>query len=180
MSFIDYVLLPPSYGWENINGELIKPTSKQLWSELFKRINIFSSRKNWIVLLGWFWVLCLIPFTIAFLFYYFNIYLVALSIFYGMVVMSTHGTIWYHRYCTHNAFKFKNKFWRIITQNLVIKLIPEEIYVVSHHVHHSKSDLPGDPYNSNAGFLYCFLADTNHQPIETNLKEDDYTRATLF
>ncbi len=180
MSFIDHVLQPPSYGWEDKKGVLIKPTPKQLWSELFGRINIFASKKNWIALAGWFWVVCLIPFLVVFIVSYFNWWLLILCIFYSMVVMSTHGTIWYHRYCTHNAFKFRNKFWRIITQNLVIKLIPEEIYVVSHHVHHSKSDEPGDPYNANAGFLYCFLADTNHQPIEKNMNEGDYNRAASF
>jgi stearoyl-CoA desaturase (delta-9 desaturase) len=59
-------------------------------------------------------------------------------------------------------------------------MIPEEIYVVSHHVHHSKSDLPGDPYNANGGFLYCFLADVNHQPIAHDLNEEDYDRAVAL
>jgi len=94
--------------------------------------------------------------------------------------MSTHGTIWYHRYSTHFAFKFKNKFWMYFTQNLGIKVIPEEIYVVSHHVHHAKSDKPGDPYNAYGGYLYCFLADTNHQPIAKDMDEADYTRTTKF
>jgi stearoyl-CoA desaturase (delta-9 desaturase) len=48
--------------------------------------------------------------------------------------------------------------------------------IVSHHVHHSKSDQPGDPYNAQAGFLYCFLADVNHQPISKNLTQQDYNR----
>jgi stearoyl-CoA desaturase (delta-9 desaturase) len=93
-----------------------------------------------------------------------------------MIVMGTHGTIWYHRYCTHGAYQFRNKFWRFFTRNLTISIIPEEIYVISHHVHHAKSDKPGDPYNATAGFLYCFLADVNHQPIARNLSEDDYRR----
>ena len=94
--------------------------------------------------------------------------------------MGTHGTIWYHRYCTHQSYKFRNRFWRFVTQNLVLKLIPEEIYVISHHVHHSKSDEPGDPYNARAGWLYCFLADTNHQPIALDLNEQDYARVAAF
>ncbi|HEY0299184.1 MAG TPA: fatty acid desaturase, partial [Arachidicoccus sp.] len=76
----------------------------------------------------------------------------------------------------HGAYTFKNNFWRFITQQLVIKTVFEEIYAVSHHVHHAKSDEPGDPYNANAGFLYCFLADANHQPINRNLSEEDYAR----
>lgn len=59
-------------------------------------------------------------------------------------------------------------------------MIPEEIYVVSHHVHHAKSDKPGDPYNAQAGFLYCFLADVNHQPIAQDLSEADYNRVKLL
>ena len=104
----------------------------------------------------------------------------AAAFLYSMIIMGTHGTIWHHRYCTHGAYKFKNKFWRFFTQNLTINVIPEEIYVVSHHVHHAKSDQPGDPYNAEAGFLYCFLADVNHQPIAKDLSEADYDRVKLL
>jgi stearoyl-CoA desaturase (delta-9 desaturase) len=52
--------------------------------------------------------------------------------------------------------------------------------VVSHHVHHVKSDLPGDPYNPQGGFMYCMLSDVNHQSINRNLSEPDYKRATHF
>jgi stearoyl-CoA desaturase (delta-9 desaturase) len=122
-------------------------------------------------------VLCLFPFLLLFIFKYFNWYFFAAAFVYSMILMGTHGTIWHHRYCTHGAYRFRNKFWRFITQNLTIKAIPEEIYVLSHHVHHAKSDQPGDPYNANAGFLYCFLADVNHQPIAKNLSEEDYNKA---
>lgn len=180
MSFIDQVLQPPSYGWQNENGELIKPSHKQLYKELFSRINIFHSKKNWIALVGWFWVLCLIPFASFFIFKYFSWWLFLLGFTYGMVLTSTHGTIWYHRYCTHRAYVFRNNFWKFFTQNLVVKVIPEEIYVVSHHVHHTKSDCPGDPYNTSAGFLYVFLADTNHQPIAKDLNENYYKKASAY
>jgi stearoyl-CoA desaturase (delta-9 desaturase) len=43
-------------------------------------------------------------------------------------------------------------------------------------VHHALSDQPGDPYNASGGFLYCFLADVNHQPIARNMSEKDYGR----
>jgi stearoyl-CoA desaturase (delta-9 desaturase) len=91
-----------------------------------------------------------------------------------MVFLGSHGTFWLHRYSTHRAFQFKNSFFRNICRNLAIKIIPEEIYVVSHHVHHQYSERPGDPYNAHAGFLYCFLADVNHQTIHKDLSEKDY------
>lgn len=180
MQFIDYVLQPPSYGWKNEKGELIKPSAKQLISEFFKRINIFRSKKNWLALSGWLGVVLLLPFFFLFIFKYFTWWLLLAGFLYSMIGMGTHGTIWYHRYCTHRSYKFRNRFWRFITQNLVLKALPEETYVVSHHVHHSKSDQPGDPYNAKGGFLYCFLADVNHQPIAQNLNERDYMRAATL
>jgi fatty-acid desaturase len=180
MAFIDTILEVPSYGWQDEKGNLIKPTRSQLFGEFFRRLNIFKTRKNWLPLTCWCSAIFLLPFTAIFIMYHFNIWLAFVAFAYGMIVMGSHGTIWYHRYCTHNAYVFKNSFWRFITQNLVPKMIPEEIYVVSHHVHHAKSDTPGDPYNANGGFLYCFLADVNHQLIARDLSEADYNRVSGF
>jgi stearoyl-CoA desaturase (delta-9 desaturase) len=143
-------------------------------------LNIFKTRKNWLAFFSWFKVFCLVPFFGLFLFYFFTWWTVLAAFIYGMIIMGTHGTIWYHRYCTHGAYTFRNKFWRFVTQNLTISVIPEEIYVISHHVHHAKSDKPGDPYNAQAGFLYCFLADVNHQPIAKDLSEGDYHKVELL
>lgn len=176
MKLLDYILEQPSYGWQDEQGNLVKPTPKQIFREFLHRINIFRTRKNWLPFMGWFWVFCLLPFFIVFFTSYFSWWLLAAGFVYSMVFMGTHGTIWYHRYCTHNAYQFRNGFWRFVTQNLVIKVVPEEVYVVSHHVHHAKSDQPGDPYNAQCGFLYCFLADTNHQAVNRNLSEEDYRK----
>jgi stearoyl-CoA desaturase (delta-9 desaturase) len=99
---------------------------------------------------------------------------------YTMIVMGTHGTVWYHRYCTHKAYQFSHPIWRFVTQNFVIRTVSEELYVVSHHVHHAKADQPGDPYNSKAGFLYCMLAEFNHQGISKELSETDYYKTARF
>jgi fatty-acid desaturase len=176
MSFIKSVLEPPSYGWKDESGELTKPLPGQIFHEFFSRLNVFRNKKNWLSFTSWFLVLCLAPFLFLFIFKYFSITGLVLAFVYSMIVMGSHGTIWHHRYCTHRAYKFRNNFWRFFTQNLTLKIIPEEIYAVSHHVHHALSDQPGDPYNAQGGFLYCFLADVNHQPIARNLSEKDYAR----
>ena len=176
MAFLDHVLQPPSYGWQDGDGNLIKPTSGQILKEFFKRLNIFADRKRWLSVFSWAQVLCLLPFFLLFIFKFFSWWLLLAGFVYSMIIMGSHGTVWYHRYGTHRAFKFRNSFWRFITQNLTIKVVPEETYIVSHQVHHAKSDQPGDPYNANAGFLYCFLADVNHQPIAKDLSPDDYQR----
>jgi len=180
MALFDKVLQVPSYGWQDAEGALVKPSTGQLLREFFSRWNVFRDRKNWIAPVSWIWNLCLIPALVLYILYYFSWLTAGIALFYGAVVMSTHGTIWFHRYATHKSYKFSNAFWRILTQNLVVKVIPEELYVISHHVHHAKSDKPGDPYNASAGFLYCFLADVNHQPIAKDLSEAEYKRTADF
>lgn len=180
MAFIDNVLQTPSYGWANSDGKLITPSLKQLYSEAFSRINVFKSKRNWIPFINWFMAICMLPFLFFFLFSYFSLPLLGAFLLYAMIIMSTHGTIWFHRYSTHRAYTFSHPIWRFITQNLVLRTFPEEIYVVSHHVHHLKSDMPGDPYNSNAGIMYCMLSDVNHQSIAKNLSEEEYKKASHF
>ncbi|NIJ54478.1 fatty acid desaturase [Dyadobacter arcticus] len=180
MTFIDIVLRRPSYGWQDSTGQLVKPSAGQIFSEFFSRLNVFKDRKNWLPFMSWLKVLCMVPFLLLFIFKFFSFWMLGAAFLYSMIIMGTHGTIWHHRYCTHGAYKFRNAFWRFFTQNLTISMIPEEIYVISHHVHHAKSDQPGDPYNAQAGFLYCFLADVNHQPIATNLTEPEYNRVKLL
>jgi len=124
----------------------------------------------------WVFTTALAPFFLAFLFFHFSWPLVVVGFLYSMVLMGSYGTVWLHRHGTHGVFKFESKLWRFITRNLVIRVCPDEIYVLSHHVHHAKSEEPGDPYNAQAGGLYCFLADTNHQPIATDLTPEEYDR----
>jgi len=176
MAFIDEILQTPSYGWKDEKGNLVVPTHKQIFMEFFSRMNIFKTRKNWISALGWFMVLCMLPFLYFFIFHYFSIWLLIAFLLYAIIIMGTHGTIWFHRFCAHNSYTFRNKFWRFVTQNLVVRTVSEEVYVISHHVHHVKSDEPGDPYNPKGGFLYCMLADVNHQGINKDLNEKDYNK----
>ncbi len=176
MAFIDTVLQPPSYGWKDMDGNLSKPGSASIIREFFHRLNVFRDRRNWLSFTSWMMVAVLGVFLLFFIFRYFSFPLLAAAFVYSMVIMGSHGTVWYHRYCTHRAFKFRNHIWRFITQQMTLKIIPEEIYAISHHVHHAKSDEPGDPYNATGGFLYCFLADVNHQPISRTLSREDYNR----
>jgi stearoyl-CoA desaturase (delta-9 desaturase) len=160
--------------------KLYVPTQREILLEFFARLNVIQSRKNWLPFFSWMVVLCVAPFFFLFLFKYFTWRLFLIGFLYSMVILGTHGTVYLHRYSTHGAFTFKNRFWLFIVRNLVVKLIPEEVYVVSHHVHHYSSEKPGDPYNAHGGWLYCFLADVNHQSIARNLSEEDYVKTAAL
>ncbi len=170
---LERVLDPPTYGFQK-NGSLYVPSSREILREFFSRLNIFSSRKNWLSLLSWTASLSFAFPLGIFLTRHFSWWLMLAGFIYSMVLMGSHGTFWLHRYSTHRAFKFRNSWIIMICRNLVIKVIPEEIYVISHYVHHYQCELPGDPYNVHGGWLYCFLADVNHQPIRKDLSEKDY------
>jgi stearoyl-CoA desaturase (delta-9 desaturase) len=175
MSFLDRVLDPPSYGFTR-DGKLYVPTHAELWREFFSRLNIFKSRKNWLALFSWLTILFFSPFFIIFMVKYFTWKLFIIGFIYSMVVLGTHGTVYLHRYGTHHAFTFANKAWLFFTRELVIKIVPEEVYMISHHVHHYISEKPGDPYNVHGGWLYCFLADVNHQGVAKDLTPEEYKR----
>src|SRR5436305_11751033 len=127
MSFIDNLLQKPSYGWTDENDNLSIPSNRQLWFEAFSRMNIFKSKKNWISFATGIMALCIIPFLLLFLLKFFSWWLVAAIVIYSMPIMGTHGTIWFHRYSTHKSYKFSHPIWRIITQNLIIRTVSEEV-----------------------------------------------------
>jgi len=175
MAFLDRVLEPPSYGFER-DGILYVPTRQEILSEFFSRLNLIKDRKNWVSFICWAATLIFIVPLAIFFTHYCSIGLVLVGFVYAMVVLGSHGTLWLHRYSTHRAYTFSNPFVRFLVRNLVIKIIPEETYVVSHYVHHQISEKPGDPYNVHAGWLYCFLADVNHQKIRLDLTENEYAQ----
>ena len=166
-------LQEPVYGWMK-DGVLSKPTNAEIMRAWRTRMNFFADRKTWLAFTGWFWTLALIPFGVVFLTKYFSWTLMLAGFLYAMVWIGTHGTVWLHRYSTHRAFTFRNGFYRALCRELSIKIVPEETYVVSHQVHHTYSDQPGDPYNPTAGWLYCFLAAELHQPINKTLTPKEY------
>jgi stearoyl-CoA desaturase (delta-9 desaturase) len=143
-------------------------------------LNVVRDRRNWMPFFSWLTVAVLaVPFTLFFThFLTWGNFVIAFV--YSMVILGTHGTVWYHRYSTHRAYRFSHPFWRFLVRNAVVKVIPEEIYVVSHHVHHAISEKPGDPYNVHGGWLYCFLADAIHQPIARSMSKTQYGAAVAM
>lgn len=187
MAFLHRVLEPPSYGWTEADGTLKIPSQQELIREFLARLDVSSDRRNWLALMSWAGTLGLLPFFVVFLHQTVTAWsagttavLSAVGFAYGMVFMGTFGTIWYHRYGTHKAYTFGHPLWRFLTRNLAIKAVPEEIYIISHHVHHAMVEQPGDPYNAHAGGLYCFLADANHQLVSRSLSPEDYSRAVAM
>ena len=177
--FLHRVLEPPSYGWSR-NGEFYAPTTGEIMSHWGSRMNPFATRKNWLPFTNWVWTLGLAPFAVVFFTHFLSFKLLVIGFLYSMVALGTVNIVWLHRYCTHRAFTFSHPVYRFIIRNLTLRLIPEEAYVVSHHVHHAFSEQPGDPYNAYGGRLYCLLAAELHQVIARDLSREDYARVAAM
>ena len=177
--FLHRVLEPPDYGWER-DGKAYTPTAREILSCWLGRMNVFKTRKNWYAFSGWFFAFLLSPFAYLYLAHYLSWKTVAIGFLYSMVGLGTVNMVWLHRYATHRAFRFTHPIYRFVVRNLTLRIVPEEAYVVSHHVHHAFSDQIGDPYNSGCGRLYCFLAGELHQGIAKNLSREDYSRVVAM
>jgi len=178
-NFLQRVLEPPPYGWSR-DGAFYAPTQRELLAHWLSRMNLLRSRKNWLAVTGWAWTLGLMPFAALFLTEYFSWKLALVGFLYAMAGLGTVNIVWLHRYSTHRAFTFRHPIYRFVIRNLTLRLVPEEVYVVSHHVHHAYPDQAGDPYNVKGGRLYCLLAAELHQGIAQDLSPLDYARTVAL
>lgn len=173
--FIERILRPPHYGLGSAAQSA--PTVGQLWLEFVRRHDVVSDRRNWIT---WVFALSTLGVTAAMAChwaFYATPSLVALGMVYAIFATS-HATFYLHRFGAHRAFAFRNGFWRFVGKNLAVKVTTEEIYTISHAVHHALADQPGDPHNPSDGWLNCALSISNHHPVAWDLSEADYARLT--
>src|SRR3712207_6789476 len=109
MTLLQRVLDPPSYGFVR-DGRLYVPTHRELFREFFRRVNFVRDRRNWLPAFSWFMAATFaIPFFTFFL-GYFSWGVLFGGLFYSMVLMGSHGTFWLHRYGTHRAYQFRNRW----------------------------------------------------------------------
>jgi stearoyl-CoA desaturase (delta-9 desaturase) len=92
-------------------------------------------------------------------------------------VSIVYNTVWFHRYCSHGAFRFKRPWARQIFLFTNPTFFREESYALPHRVHHARSDEPGDPYGPHLGRLGTLLAIETSQ--RTNLRIPPWRYRTL-
>lgn len=85
------------------------------------------------------------------------------------------NTIWYHRYCSHRAFRFRNPLWMRVFLWLNPIGFREEIYALLHHIHHRIEDQDGDPYGPHLGVCGSYLASGEFE-IDTDITPEEYAR----
>ena len=171
--FLARLLREPSYGWVGANP---RPSDAEVRREWLRNV-LPGDRRRWLNTYGWGLHLALAASLPVYLVGFATPLGIAAGLLYAFLILPCWGTFYLHRYGTHRAWMPRNRFWRLVAKHMVIQLVPEEVYVLSHHVHHRYADRDGDPYDPRGGWWYCFLADANHQGIAPDLDAVDYARA---
>src|SRR6516164_2896593 len=168
------LLLEPTFGYGNTFPR--RPTLQEVWVEWVdavsfwrhpsRRLPAFYAAYHFATLIVFLLFLIKFPFLSSI------IAVLAVT----AIIATVYNTVWYHRYCTHRAFKFRNLWFARLFLWLNPVCFREESYVIPHRVHHSKSDQVGDPYGPHLGWLGSYLATESQQKVNRNLSRRDYDR----
>src|SRR5215831_13933466 len=103
------VLLEPTYGY----GETLprRPTAREVWIELIDSIAFWRDGSRWIAAMVAVYHLVAFAVFLLFLIRFFTVARLAVVLVLTNAIGIIYNTVWYHRYCTHRAFKFRNLWW---------------------------------------------------------------------
>ena len=168
------ILDEPTYGHPGPAPET--PTTRQVLHEWLDAISFWKDRARLIPALYLFYHLASAGVFVWFLATYFSVVTIAAVLLISSFVGTVYNTLWFHRYCSHQAFKFRSVWFARFF--LWTNPIPfrEESYVIPHRIHHAKSDDPGDPYGPHLGWLGSYLATETQQKTNRNLTAVEYER----
>ena len=170
------VLVKPTYGY--VGPSPMRPTTKEVMVEWLDSINFFKDSTRILPAAYALYHFFTFGVFVFFLARYFSIAAVAAVSAIGIFVGTVYNTVWYHRYCSHQAYRFRSIwFTRLFLWSNPI-CFREESYVIPHRIHHSKSDEPGDPYGPHLGWLGSYLATETQQKMNRNMSRTEYDRVT--
>ena len=165
-------LVRPTYG--HVGPSPLRPTLKEVLIEWFDAISFWKDSTRLLPALYALFHLATFGVFVYFLIHFFSITAVLSLVAIGVFIGSVYNTVWYHRYCSHQAFKFRNLWFArmfLWTNPICLR---EESYVVPHRIHHAKSDEPGDPYGPHLGWLGSYLATETQQKMNRNISSAEY------
>jgi len=168
------ILGEPTYGYPGPAPDA--PTTKQVLVEWLDALNFFKDRPRLLTAANALFHFSTFVIFVWFLTTHFSIAAVVAVMLISSFIGVVYNTVWYHRFCSHQAFKFRSVWFArmfLWTNPLFLR---EECYVVPHRIHHSRSDEPGDPYGPHLGWIGSYLATETVQKMNRNLSAAEYER----
>ena len=145
------LLVAPTYGYFDACPR--RPTFREVWVEWVDSINFWKDPSRLLIALYAAYHIATFGVFILFFTRFFSIWGVVIVMAIATMIATVYNTVWYHRYCSHRAFKFRSIRWTRLFLWTNPVCFREESYVIPHRIHHSKSDELGDPYGPHLGWL---------------------------
>src|SRR5262245_39777010 len=143
------LLREPTYGWRGVSDG--KPTLREIAVEWFDAVSFWNDRSRFLPAFYAAYHLATFVVLVVFVIRFASLRTVLATLGAVIFIATVYNTVWYHRYCTHRAYKFRS----IWLARLFLWTNPvcfrEESYVIPHRIHHAKSDQAGDPYGPHLG-----------------------------
>jgi fatty-acid desaturase len=168
------ILDKPTYGHPGPAPK--KPTSLEILVEWFDAVSFWRDRTRLIPASYAAYHFATFGIFVWFLATHFSIASVITVALSACFIATVYNTLWYHRYCSHQAFKFRSIWFARVFLWTNPVCFREESYVIPHRLHHAKPDEPGDPYGPHLGWLGSYLATETQQKTNRNLTAEEYER----
>jgi len=168
------LMLPPSYGHGEVPPR--RPTLGEVLLEWIDAVAFWRNRARRLPAAYAAYHLLTFVVFVAFFIRYFSILNVLVVIAIASGIATVYNTVWYHRYCSHRAFKFRNLGLARVFLWTNPVCFREESYVIPHRIHHSKSDEVGDPYGPHLGWLGSYLATESQQKMNLQISRREFDR----
>jgi sn-1 stearoyl-lipid 9-desaturase len=170
------ILLEPAYSYASADANPHQPTFHEVIKELAAVMNLMRFPSHFVTASNFIFQISTGVVFLIFLSRYISIgtvsFIVCATFFFGTI----YNTIWYHRYCSHVAFEFSNRFYPMVFlwTNPLAFIFREEIYIFPHRIHHEQTEKPSDPYGPHRGWLASLLAPELTQRFNSTILEEDY------
>lgn len=155
---------------------MLKPTLREVWLKWFDAVNPAKGFNRYIPALYAMHHLVSCGVFVYFVIHYSSVPFILSVIALSGFMATVYNTIWYHRYCSHQAFKFRSLWFARLFLWTNPTLFREESYVIPHRIHHAKSDKPGDPYGPHLGWLGSYLTAESQQILSRDITPEEYDR----
>ena len=166
-------MVEPTYGWANPDGTPHRPTAGEALREWLDAVNVFANPYRAPALLfAGFHLFTGVLFLVAVFTLTWPVRLYAFGV--AVVMSLVYQTTWYHKYCSHGAFRFSGVWAARVylwTNPLVMK---EDVYAIAHRTHHQRSDAAGDPHGPHLGWLGSYLCWESFFRTNTAISDRDY------
>ncbi len=170
-------IIEPTFGHDTSSAKPHSPSTTEIIIEWCDAMNVVKHPSRALTVLNFAFHLSTFVACVYFLIARISIQSLVFMLISVFVLGTVYNTLWYHRYCSHAAFRFNNNFFAKLFLWTNPILFREECYAIPHMIHHQRTEKPGDPYGPHLGWLGSYLAPESAQKTDTNISAAEY--ATL-